>query len=152
MFKVILALMHFSKLVFAFNFIPITPFVNTALYLGNIGSLFGILVLLSINPTFPFVNFKNWMPLSIEVFNAILVFFHLLPIYIFRHRQTLCQTFSPKSIATISAAFLVYFIILKNEMPLLYGVSIEIIGALAVSMLLFCLGVHAIFFWKQPLF
>ena len=120
------------------------------MYLGNIGSLFGILVLLSINPDFPFVNFKNWMPLSNGVFNVVLVFMHLFPIYIFRKRQTLRETFSPKIIAALTLAFLVYFILVQNEIALLYGVSAEIMGSMAVCMLLFFLGVHAIFFWNQP--
>lgn len=143
-------LMYFSNLVFVLNLFRITPFVNTALYLGNIASLLGILVLLSINPDFPFVNFKNWMPLSNGVFNVVLVFMHLFPIYLFRKRQTLRETFSLKSIAALTLAFLLYFILVQNEIALLYGVSAEIMGALAVCMLLFFLGVRAIFFWKQP--
>ena len=150
MFKQFHVAMYFSNLVFVLNFFRITPFINTTLYLGNIGSLFGILVLLSINPTFPFVNFKNWIPLSIGVFNVVLVFMHLFPIYIFRKRQTLRETFSPKIIAALTLAFLVYFILVQNEIALLYGVSAEIMGSMAVCMLLFFLGVHAIFFWNQP--
>ena len=150
MFKQFHVAMYFSNLVFVLNFFRITPFINTTLYLGNIGSLFGILVLLSINPDFPFVNFKNWMPLSNGVFNVVLVFMHLFPIYIFRKRQTLRETFSPKIIAALTLAFLVYFILVQNEIALLYGVSAEIMGSMAVCMLLFFLGVHAIFFWNQP--
>ena len=150
MFKDIHVLMYFSNLVFVLNVFRITPFVNTALYLGNIASLLGILVLLSINPAFPYVNFKNWMPLSNGVFNVVLVFMHLFPIYIFRKRQTLRETFSTKSVAALTLAFLLYFILVQNEIALLYGVSAEIMAALAVCMLLFFLGVRAIFFWKQP--
>jgi len=148
MFKDIRGLMHFSKIVFGLNFFRITPFVNTVLFLGNIGSLLGILVLLMINPTFPFVNFKAWIAMSQGVFNAILVFMHLLPIYLFRKRQTLREIFEIKSIAAISVAFLVYFILVHNEIPVLYGVLAKHFAVLAVSVLLLFLGVHAIFFYK----
>jgi len=145
MFKQIHVAMYFSNLVFVLNFFRISPFVNTALYLGNIASLVGICVLLMINPKFPFVNFKKGITMSNDVFNAILVAMHFFPIYLFRERQTLGETFSLRSIAALSGAFLAYFIAVMNEIPLLYGVSAKTMAKLAVFILLLFLGVHAIF-------
>ena len=145
MFK---AIMHFSKLVFFLNVFRISTFVNTAFYLANIGAFFGSILLLAMNPGFPYVNFQSWLPLSNEVFNALLVAFHVVPVYAFRARQTLQETFSLDIILTMGAAFTAYLALFYREMPLLYGQSAATIVKMFVFMFLMFLGVHVIFFWK----
>ena len=140
--------MHFSKLVFFFNIFRISPFVNTALYLANIGALIGSLLLLAMNPGFPYVNFKSWLPLSNAAFNALLVAFHVVPVYAFRARQTLQQTFSPDIIFTMGMVCMAYLTVFYRKMPLLYGLPAATIVKMFVFMFLMFLGVHVIFFWK----
>ena len=150
MFKDVHVAMYFSNIVFVLNCFQITPFVNTALYLGNIGALLGIILLLSMNPAFPYVNFETWMPVSNGEFNVILVAMHVFPVYVFRERQSMLETFAPKTIAAISAAFLVYLFVVKREIPRLYGVLVEILAKMAFFIFLLFLGFGAILFWKQP--
>ena len=140
--------MYFSNLVFALNLFRITPFVNTALYLGNIGAFVGTLLLLTMNPGFPYVNFQSWLPLSNQAFNAVLIAAHAVPVYAFRARQTLQETFSPDIITTMALAFTAYLALFYREMPLLYGQSAATIAKLFVFIFLMFLGVHVIFFWK----
>jgi hypothetical protein len=140
--------MHFSKLVLFFNIFRITPFINTALYLANIGALFGSILLLTMNPGFPYVNFNSWLPLSNEVFNAILIAAHAAPVYAFRARQTVQETFSLDVILTIGVAFMAYLTMFYRDMPLLYGLKADIIVKMFVFTFLMFLGVHVIFFWK----
>lgn len=145
MFK---GMMHFSKLVFFFNMFRISPFVNTALYLANIGALIGSILLLAMNPGFPYVNFQSWLPISNEVFNALLVALHVVPVYAFRAHQTLAQTFSLDIILTMGMVFTAYLALFYREMPLLYGLPAATIVKMFVFMFLMFLGVHVIFFWK----
>ena len=114
--------MYFSNIVFVLNCFKITPFVNTALYLGNIGALLGVAVLLFVNPSFPYTTqVQPWM--SNQSFNAALVAGHAVPVYLFRARQTLRETFQPEVIAAAALFFLVYFITFKNKLRTLYAVS-----------------------------
>ena len=140
--------MYFSNLVFFFNLFQITPFVNTALYLGNIGAFVGTLLLLAMNPAFPYVTFKNWVPLSNEAFNAVLITAHAVPVYAFRARQTLQETFSPDIITTMALAFMAYMAMFYREMPMLYGQSAATIAKLFLFIFLMFLGVHVLLFWK----
>ena len=140
--------MHFSKLVFFFNMFRITPFINTALYLANIGAFVGSLLLLAMNPGFPYVNFSSWLPLSNEAFNAVLVAFHVVPVYAFRSRQTLQETFSLDVILTMGVVFMAYLTMFYRDMPLLYGLPAATIVKMFAFMFLLFLGVHVIFFWK----
>jgi hypothetical protein len=139
--------MYFSNLVFALNLFRITPFVNTALYLGNIASLIGFLVLLNLNPEFLYVNFKE-LPVSKSLFNGILVVLHVFPVYMFRERQTLRETFAPNTIAALAGLFLLYLFTFKSKIKVLYGISVETMAKMAVGMGLFFLAVGAIFFWE----
>jgi len=140
--------MYFSNLVFLLNCFLITPFINTALFLANIGSFLGTIVLLALNPEFPYANFKERIPISNPIFNSILIVMHAVPLYLFYERQTLRETFEPKVIGATGLAFLVYFMAVRHELPLLYGVSAELLGKLALFMLGLFLGVHVIFFRK----
>jgi len=140
--------MHFSKIVFFFNIFRITPFVNAALYLANIGALFGSLLLLTMNPGFPYANFSSWFPLSNGGFNAILIALHAVPVYAFRARQTVQETFSLDVILTIGAVFMAYLTMFYRDMPLLYGLQADTIAKMFVFTFLLFLGVHVIFFWK----
>jgi hypothetical protein len=137
--------LYFSNLVFVFNCFQITPFINTTLYLGNIGSLLGTLIMLSINPGFPYVTFQN-ISMSNAVFNFMLVVLHLIPVYIFRKRQTLRETFAPKTIAAIAVVFLAYFIFAEKKLQALYGMPSQFMGKMAVFIGLFFLGVHNAFY------
>ena len=140
--------MHFSKLVFFLNLFRISPFVNSALYLANIGAFIGSILLLAMNPGFPYMNFSSWLPLSNEVFNAVFVAMHVVPLYAFRARQTLQETFSLDVILTLGMAFMVYLTTFYRDMPLLYGLHADTIVKMFVFVFLLFLGVHLIFFGK----
>ncbi len=135
------ATMYFSNIVFVLNCFKITPFVNTALYLGNIGALLGVVVLLWVNPSFPYVYYQG-IPLSNEAFNAALVAGHAVPVYLFRARQTLRETFQPKVIAAAALFFLVYFAVFRRKLRALYAVSPAFMLKMAVCIGSLFLGIH----------
>lgn len=141
------ALMYFSNWAFFLNFFQMTPFINTTLYLANIAALLGISGLLLLNPTFPYVTFKS-MPLSNEAFNAGLIAMHTVPLYLFRDRQTLAETFEADVMGALTAVFVVYLIAMNRYIPALYGLSAEKMAVLALFLLFLFLGVHVLFFWK----
>jgi len=140
-------LMYFSNLVFFLNFFPITPFINTTLYLGNIAALLGVSVLLLLNPAFLYVHF-NSVPLSKEAFNAAMIAMHAVPVYLFRARQTVAATFELDVIGALAATFLAYFIVMWRFIPELYWLSAATLGQMVVFLLFLFLGVHVLFFWK----
>jgi len=139
--------MYFSNLVFFFNCFPLTPFINTTLYLGNIAALLGISLLLLLNPAFPYSTF-SWVPVSNAVFNAGMVALHAVPVYLFRTRQPLAAVYEPDVIAALAVTFLAYFLAMNRYIPALYGLSAETLGKLAVFLFFMFLGVHVLFFWK----
>jgi hypothetical protein len=139
--------MYFSNLAFFLNFFPMTPFINTTLYLGNLAALLGISGLLLLNPSFPYVTFTS-MPLSNSAFNAAMIAMHAIPLYLFRARQTLAETFEADVIGALTAVFLVYFAAMYRHIPALYGLSAEKMVVLALFLLFLFLGVHVLFFWK----
>ena len=134
--------MYFSNIVFVLNCFKITPFVNTALYLGNIGALLGVVVLLWVNPSFPYTQVQ--IPLSNLGFNAALVAGHAVPVYLFRARQTLRETFQPNVIGAMTLFFLVYFIIFKHKLRTLYAVSPAFFVKLAAAIGVLFLGITII--------
>jgi hypothetical protein len=133
--------MYFSNIVFALNCLRITPFVNTALYLGNIGALLGVVVLLWVNPSFPYVHYQG-IPLSNEAFNAALVAGHAVPVYLFRARQTLRETFQPNVIGAMALFFLVYFAVFRRKLRTLYAVSPAFFLKLAAAIGVLFLVIH----------
>jgi hypothetical protein len=84
--------------------------------------------------------------MSNAVFNFMLVVLHLIPVYIFRKRQTLRETFAPKTIAAIAVVFLAYFIFAEKKLQALYGMPSQFMGKMAVFIGLFFLGVHNAFY------
>ena len=100
-----------------------------------------MVVLLWVNPSFPYVYYQG-IPLSNEAFNAALVAGHAVPVYLFRARQTLRETFQPKVIAAAALFFLVYFAVFRRKLRALYAVSPEFMLKMAVCIGSLFLGIH----------
>jgi len=145
-FKLVNLTMYFTNITFALNCILITPFLSTVLYLCNISAFIGTLILLTANPNFPYVEFKDMVPISLWLFNFILIAVHFIPLYLFHDRQSLRETFAPRVIAGTGAAFLMYFLVFKHKLKQFYGLEVETQGKLSLFLFLLYWGVHIFFF------
>jgi len=138
--------MYFTNIAFVLNCIFFTPFLNAILYLCNISAFIGTLILLTLNPHFPYVEFKDMIPISLGLFNFILIAVHLIPLYLFGYRQTLRETFAPRVIAGAGAAFLMYFLVFKHKLKQFYGLEAETQGKLSLCLFLLYWVVHVFYF------
>ena len=138
--------MYFTNITFVLNLIRMTPFLNAILYLCNISAFLGTLMLLTLNPQFPYVEFKNMIPMSLGLFNFILIAVHVIPLYLFGYRQTLRETFAPRVIAGAGAVFLMYFLVFKQKLKQFYGLEVETQGKLSLCFFLLYWGVHVFYF------
>jgi hypothetical protein len=115
----------FSILVFVLNAFVIHPKINRALYLLNILSFIGSLIMTYSFPFFLYNKFKIYpfvQNMNIDLFNIINVGYHIIPIYLFSHRNSLKDVFSIENIF-ISAFFIILYLLLfynnlKNTYPL----------------------------------
>lgn len=146
-FKLINLGMYFTNITFALNCFPITFFINTVLYLCNISAFLGILLLLTINPLFPYVEFKHVFPAPLWLFNLILIGIHVVPLYAFRERQTLRETLAPNVIAATGMAFLTYFLAFRHRIKQFYGLEPETQGKLSICVFLLYWAAYVLLFF-----
>jgi hypothetical protein len=146
-FKLINLTMYFTNITFAFNCFPITFFINTVLYLCNISAFLGTLILLTINPMFPYLEFKHVFPAPLWLFNLILIAVHFVPLYAFRERQTLRETFAPSVIAATGMAFLTYYLLFQHRIKQFYGLEPETQGKLSLCLFLLYWVAYVILFF-----
>ena len=149
-FKLVNLTMYFTNIVFALNCFPISFFLNTVLYLCNISAFLGTLILLTLNPLVPYVEFKRVFaafPVPIWLFNLSLIALHIVPLYAFRERQTLRETFAPKVIAATGMAFLAYYLMFKHRIKQLYGLEPETQGKMSLWLFLMFWVVYVFLFF-----
>lgn len=140
--------MYFTNISFILNCFLIHPFLSAVLYLCNISAFLGTLLLLTINPLFPYVEFKDVFPAPLWLFNFILIAVHFIPLYLFRERQTLEETFSPAVIAGAGFAFFLYYAVFKHKLQQFYGLPAETQGKLSLCLFLLFWGVYIILYYK----
>jgi hypothetical protein len=99
------------------NLFPMTHSVNTALYLSNILCFLGNLLFFLSNPLhlgfltrdIPFINI-----VPTQVAQVLNQFWHLAPVYFFRKRQTIVETFSVPSILLATFWFTCYLVLFSE--------------------------------------
>jgi hypothetical protein len=108
----------YTNFMIFFNIFRMTKPVNTALYLSNIFAFIGNFVIMVRNPyhlgfLVKDLEYINMIPLA--VLHMLNHAWHLLPIVLFRKRQTLRETFSHTSFFIGTVLFLSYLWIFQRE-------------------------------------
>jgi len=107
----------YSNIMTVANFFQMTPLVNTALYLSNILCFFGHLLFYVTNPLHlgfltRDIPFMNMVPTNLT--NMLNHVWHALPVYLFRNRQTLADTFSVPSILLATFWYTCYIVFISE--------------------------------------
>jgi hypothetical protein len=136
-----------SVLSFILNVFMIHPKVNVALYLLNILSLLGIIVILFANPFFIFNKF-NYLPIienmNVITFNIIITLLHVIPIYLFTHRNKLQEVFSLETIYNSIIIIFIYLFLFYNNLENIYPLNIQQLLIMCFSFYILFLGIHYI--------
>ena len=131
-YNYVLPMIHYlfslSALVFILNAFNMKTKVNVALYLLNILSLLGISVITYVDPFFIF-NKLNYLPIlenmDVFTFNICNFIFHIMPVYLFAHRNTLLQVFSLETIRNSIIILLIYFLFFYKNLENIYPLNIH---------------------------
>ena len=148
-FEVIMAL-SFSNIVFLLNCFKINHAINAMLYLCNISALLATLAMLYLKPTFQRDRAEDYfhVALPLVAFNAAIIAWHVLPVYLFRRRQTLRELVNPRIIAGAALMWLSYFALMsKKNMDWLYSMTPANSAILFATLLVFYFSVHAALNW-----
>jgi hypothetical protein len=134
-----------SALSFIFNIFIIHPKVNVALYLLNILSLLGIIVMLFANPFFIF-NKLNYLPIieniNVITFNIIITLLHVIPIYLFAHRNKLQEVFSLKTIRNSIIIIFIYLFLFYRNLENIYPLNIQQLIVMCISFYILFVAFH----------
>ena len=111
-------LAYYSNIVLALNFLPLDHAVNTALYLSNWLCFVANGVIMLRNPDLLTIQTQNeslinWIP--IPLLHFLNQAYHILPLVIFRKRQTITETVSYESILISSVFFLSYMVFFSDH-------------------------------------
>ena len=134
----LLVLKYYSNWMTVLNCFRMTHTVNTALYLTNWFCFFGNFYLMFYNPShIPFLTrdipLLKTLPVSIK--HLLNNLWHVLPIYLFRKRQTLSETIAFSSVVLSMLFFVVYAVAMPaSDFVKLYDVSREHFITLGVTM------------------
>ena len=143
-------LFSLSTLVFILNAFKIHPKVNVALYLLNILSLLGISVFTYVDPFFIF-NKLNYLPIleNIDVltFNICNFIFHIMPVYLFAHRNTLQQVFSMETIRNSIIIIFIYLFLFYRNLENIYPLHIQHLILMTIIFYLLFLVIHYTFYY-----
>jgi hypothetical protein len=134
----LLVFKYYSNWMTVLNFFPMTHTVNTALYLTNWCCFFGNFYLMFYNPKhIPFLTRDlPWLstlpPAVTHVLNNL---WHVLPLYLFRNRQTLKETIAISSVLLSALFFFVYAVGMpESDIVKLYDVTKEQLLVMGVAM------------------
>jgi hypothetical protein len=102
----------------------------------NILSLLGIIVILFANPFFIFNKF-NYLPIieNIDVitFNIIITSLHVIPIYLFAHRNKLQEVFSLETIRNSIIFIFIYLFLFYRNLEKIYPLNIQQLIIMCIS-------------------
>jgi len=119
------ALLTFSSLVFFANFIYIDSGINTALYFSNVMSLIVASIMLYYYPEFLFDKYHAVFSgrLNKDALNTIGIFLHILPVYLFKDRQSITDLLDINIILGSGGMLLVWYILFKHLIPEVYPMN-----------------------------
>jgi hypothetical protein len=122
---VLLSLCTLSVISFLLNCFTITHRINTALYAMNIFCLLGFSWLLWKNPVF-FEKRYGYLTLHLidaRVFHFVAFIFHILPLWIFRNRQSITEIFHYRTFIDAAIMVLAYFAVFHVKLAEMYGIT-----------------------------
>ena len=133
----------FSAIVFAANFILWNHRINTALYFSNVFSLVLSTVMMVMYPNFLYDKYKDvfFGKFTPVMMNAQGVFIHLIPVYLFRNRQTLHELLDFRTIYDASFMLLAYYFIFQHYLTEIYPTTTTELKVLGVIYILLCIFV-----------
>jgi hypothetical protein len=141
-------LFSLSTLVFILNAFKIHPKVNVALYLLNILVLLGISVITYVDPFFIF-NKLNYLPIlenmDVNTFNICNFIFHIMPVYLFAHRNTIQEVFSLETIRNSIIILLIYFLFFYKNLENIYPLPIHQLILMSISIYILFIVFHYLF-------
>jgi hypothetical protein len=141
-------LFSLSTLVFILNAFKIHPKVNVALYLLNILSLLGISVITYVDPFFIF-NKLNYLPIlenmDVNTFNICNFIFHIMPVYLFAHRNTFQEVFSLETIRNSIIILIIYFLFFYKNLENIYPLPIHQLILMSISIYILFIVFHYLF-------
>lgn len=111
-------LLNFSFIVFIANLFIFNRTINTTLYFANIMSFFGFSAMIWLHPEFFFNKYKDLFLGNINKYgmNVIGLALHLIPIFLFKDRQTIAELLDINIIIYSAGLVLLYYIIFKNQL------------------------------------
>lgn len=148
-------ILSFSNIVFFLNFFNISQPVNTILYLCNVTALLATVAMLYMNPTFQYnraveiYHFKA----HYYLFNLFILLWHVIPVYLFRMRQTLRELVMPNIILGALALWVLYFVCMQKYLHMFYSLSTCQMHAMTTGFFLFYFMLYYVdvvipnFFW-----
>jgi hypothetical protein len=118
-------LLSFTNIVFFLNFFKLSRPINTVLYLCNLTALLATFALLYMRPFFQYNRAKEVFHFTTHhyVFNLFIILWHVIPVFLFRLRQTLSELFMPDIILGALALWVLYFMLMKQYLYGYYGLS-----------------------------
>ena len=133
-------LMTYSFLVFLFNFIKFTHFINTVFYLTLILCFVISTAMVFFYPYFYYNNYKDLFFGYIEVYsmNALCLITHAYPIHMFKDEHTIDELFDIDIILASALLTILYYIAFRSILYKLYPFNdVEIIVSCGIFYLLF---------------
>lgn len=115
----------FSSLVFIANFFVINHRMNTALYFLNIMSLILATVMILIYPNWLYNKYKGVFlgllnSLAINVFSILV---HIVPVYLFRVRQSWQELLEFNTIYDSAFILLLYYVLFEDQLSEIYPLN-----------------------------
>jgi hypothetical protein len=138
----------FSTLAFILNAFVIHPTINLALYLLNIFSFIGILVITYADPFFIYNKFKiyPWIEnMKSKLFNVFNIGYHVLPIYLFSHRNSLKDVFSMENILNSAFFIILYFLFFYNHLENIYPLHMNQLFIMTCSIYVGFILIHLLY-------
>jgi hypothetical protein len=127
----------FSLIVFLLNIFHYNTRINNALYLCNTIALFGCCIMILVYPNF-FYKKYNWLiPLNQLWFNMLLVFFHILPLFLFIDKNHINKNNIVNVIKDSILVMLLYLFIFHNLLKYIYPFTIFQLFFMSLSILIF---------------
>jgi hypothetical protein len=133
----------FSSIVFLANFVLWNHRINTALYFSNVFSLVLSTVMMVMYPNFLYDKYKDvfFGKFNRYAMNAQGLFIHLIPVYLFRNRQTWSELLEFSTIYDASFMLLAYYFIFQHYLTEIYPTTqreLKMMGVIYILLCIFC--------------
>jgi hypothetical protein len=131
----------FSSIVLITNFFLFTHRINTALYFSNILSLVLATIMIMMYPNWLYEKYKNVFLdlLNSYGINICAILMHILPVYLFRNRQTLSELLEFNTIYDSAFMLLIYYVLFQDHVHTIYPLTKYELIAMCAIYFIFCI-------------